>query len=88
MLNIGIWGPTSPNVDTFVEENHGLETRLGKLSGRKILYSHTYWPGKEFWGLYDRNRYERLIERYSALSLPTVWDKVKVDEMRLTRRRS
>ena len=88
MLNIGLWGPASTDVETFVKQNRDLETRLTKLGGRKVLYSHTYYPEREFWKLYDQNWYQKLRERYSASSLPTVWDKVKVDELRLTRSRS
>ncbi|KAF2825433.1 FAD-binding domain-containing protein [Ophiobolus disseminans] len=69
MLNIGLRGAGSKDVATFIRQNRNLEARLRELSGRKVLYSHTY--------------YEELRKRYSATTLPTVYDKVKVDVTRL-----
>ncbi|KIW35276.1 uncharacterized protein PV07_01980 [Cladophialophora immunda] len=88
MLNIGLWGPASTNIETFVQQNRDLERRLTELGGRKVLYSHTYYPEEEFWKLYDREWYGKLRESYAAANLPTVWDKVKVDKLYLTRNRS
>jgi Delta24-sterol reductase len=79
MLNIGLWGPASSDIDTFVRQNRRLETKLTELGGRKVLYSHTYYTEPEFWQLYDRKWYDDLRERYSATSLLTVYNKVKVD---------
>lgn len=79
MLNIGLWGAGSRNRDKFVRQNRDLESRLSELGGRKVLYSHTYYPEEEFWKLYDKKWYQGLRERYSATTLPTVYDKVKTD---------
>jgi hypothetical protein len=79
MLNIGLWGSASSDIDTFVRQNRRLESKLTELGGRKVLYSHTYYTELEFWQLYDRKWYDDLRERYSATSLLTVYDKVKVN---------
>jgi hypothetical protein len=79
MLNIGLWGRASSDIDTFVRQNRRLESKLTELGGRKVLYSHTYYTELEFWQLYDRKWYDDLRERYSATSLLTVYDKVKVN---------
>jgi delta24-sterol reductase len=79
MLNVGLWGQTSSDVDAFVRQNRELESKLTELGGRKVLYSHTYYTEQEFWHLYDRSWYDDLRQRYSATTLPTVYDKVKVD---------
>jgi delta24-sterol reductase len=79
MLNIGLWGAASKDIDTFIHQNRHLEARLTELGGRKVLYSHTYYTEEEFWELYDQRWYETLRKRYSATTLPTVYDKVKVD---------
>lgn len=79
MLNIGLWGRASNDVKTFVQQNQRLERRLEELGGRKVLYSHAYYTEKEFWDIYDRGWYDELRERFSATSLPTVYEKVNVD---------
>lgn len=81
MLNIGLWGRglASSDLDTFVQQNRRLESKLTELGGRKVLYSHTYYTEAEFWSLYDRKWYDELRDKYFASSLLTVYDKVKVD---------
>jgi hypothetical protein len=64
MINIGLWGAASEDLETFVRQNRELEGRLTALGGRKVLYSHTYYTDEEFWGLYDRDWYEGLREKY------------------------
>ncbi|KAH0840933.1 FAD binding domain-containing protein [Fonsecaea pedrosoi] len=87
MLNIGLWGPASMN-ESFVQQNRQLERRLTELGGRKVLYSHTYYPEEDFWALYDRKWYDELRRKYSATNLPTVWEKVKVDEPHMMQNQS
>jgi Delta24-sterol reductase len=79
MLNVGLWGRASKDMEVFVRQNRDMETYLAELGGRKVLYAHTYYPEDEFWQLYDRDWYQVLRERYSATALPTVYDKVKVN---------
>jgi len=79
MMNIGLWAQASSDMDTFVRQNRQLESKLAELGGRKVLYSHTYYTEQEFWHLYDRGWYDDLRQQYSATTLPTVYDKVKVD---------
>lgn len=43
------------------------------------MYLHTHYTEDEFWGLYDRGWYDALRERYAAISLPSVFEIVKVD---------
>jgi hypothetical protein len=45
----------------------------------KWFYAHTYYNEGEFWNMYDREWYDGLREKYNATSLPTVYEKVKID---------
>ncbi|KAK5994208.1 Delta(24)-sterol reductase-like protein [Cladobotryum mycophilum] len=80
MLNIGVWGwgPRN-NYEEFIHKNRALEDKLVELGGRKWLYAHTYYSEEEFWKIYNRPWYQALREKYSATTLPTVYDKVKID---------
>ena len=79
MLNIGLWGSWSRDEDEFVRQNRKLEHRLQELGGMKWLYAQTYYTKEEFWSIYDRKWYDALRAKYNATSLPSVYDKVKVD---------
>ncbi|KAF4632725.1 hypothetical protein G7Y89_g5397 [Cudoniella acicularis] len=72
MLNIGLWGRASEDLDTFVAQNRRLKSKLTELGGRRVLYSHTHYTESEFWSLYDKKWYDELRERYEASSLMTV----------------
>ncbi|KAH6843442.1 hypothetical protein B0I37DRAFT_217890 [Chaetomium sp. MPI-CAGE-AT-0009] len=85
MINIGLWGAASDDVETFIRQNRDLESKLTDLGGRKVLYSHTYYTEDEFWKLYDRPWYISLREKYGATTLPTLYDKVHVDASKATR---
>ena len=86
MLNVGLWGKASSDMDTFVRQNRNLENRLTELGGQKVLYSHTYYSEEEFWRLYDEKWYRDMRKRYSATTLPTVYEKVRVDLVRQKQR--
>lgn len=84
MLNIGVWGPPNPNdhissikADEFISINRDLERRVHELGGMKWLYAQIYYTEKEFWNIYDRKWYDSLREKYSATTLPSVWEKVR-----------
>lgn len=79
MLNIGLWGFGPQNHDAFVAANRDLERKLRVLGGMKWLYAHTYYDEDEFWQMYDRKWYDALRKKYNATSLPSVYEKVKVD---------
>jgi delta24-sterol reductase len=79
MLNIGLWGPGPTDYEKFVRLNRNLEDKLQELGGMKWLYAHTYYTEDEFWKVYDRRWYDALREKYGATSLPSVYEKVKVD---------
>lgn len=79
LLNIGLWGPGSHNEDEFVRQNRDLERQLKHLGGMKWLYAHTYYTEDEFWSIYNRSWYDALRAKYNATSLPSVYDKVRVD---------
>lgn len=79
MLNIGLWGYGPAQHDDFVKLNRDLEVKLHELGGMKWLYAHTYYTEEEFWQVYDREWYDTLREKYQATSLPSVYEKVKVD---------
>jgi len=79
MLNIGLWGPGPKDHDAFVALNRDLERKLRELGGMKWLYAHTYYSEEEFWDVYPREWYDELREKYNAKTLPTVYEKVKID---------
>jgi delta24-sterol reductase len=79
MLNIGLWGFGPKNHADFVAANRDLERKLRELGGMKWLYAHTYYDEDEFWEMFDRKWYDSLREKYGATSLPSVYEKVKVD---------
>jgi len=87
MLNVGVWGwgPRSPA--KFVAANRALEAEVRSLGGMKWLYAHTYYAADEFWSMYGgRGWYDALREKYKATALPSVWDKVRVDEQAVEKR--
>ena len=79
MLNIGLWGFGPQNHADFVKANRDLERKLRELGGMKWFYAHTYYDQNEFWQMFDRKWYDDLRVKYGATTLPSVYDKVKVD---------
>lgn len=81
MLNIGLWGWGPSDHEEFIAKNRALEDKLIELGGRKWLYAHTYYNEDEFWKVYSENKswYESLRTKYIATTLPTVYDKVRID---------
>jgi delta24-sterol reductase len=79
LLDIGIWdmGPAEPHA--FIKLNRDFEAKVTELGGMKCLYAHAYYTEQEFWDIYDEKKYKELRSRYHAESLPSVYDKVKVD---------
>ncbi|KAM0279551.1 hypothetical protein ACHAQH_004506 [Verticillium albo-atrum] len=79
LLNVGVWGMGPKDLESFIKANRDLETRVRDLGGRKVLYSHAYYDEDDFWAIYGREWYDELREKYHATTLPTVYDKVRVD---------
>ncbi|KAG7129128.1 hypothetical protein HYQ44_003815 [Verticillium longisporum] len=79
MLNIGLWGFGAKEPAAFVAQNRALEDKLHALGGMKWLYAHLYQSQDDFWRTYDAAWYDALRAKYGADTLPTVYDKVKVD---------
>jgi delta24-sterol reductase len=79
LLDIGIWGMGPKDSRQFIKLNREFEAKITELNGLKCLYAHAYYTEDEFWQIYDETMYTRLRERYHAQSLPSVYDKVKVD---------
>ena len=76
-VNVGVWGPGPQDEGEYVRVNRGLEGKVRELGGLKWLYARVFYTEEEFWGIYDKERYTALREKYGATSLPTVWDKVR-----------
>ncbi|KAF7509530.1 hypothetical protein GJ744_007930 [Endocarpon pusillum] len=79
MLNIGLWGYGPARHDDFIKANRDLEHKLRELGGMKWLYAHTYYDEDEFWKMYDKEWYDSLRKKYDATSLPSVYEKVKIN---------
>ncbi|PNH44078.1 hypothetical protein VD0004_g3541 [Verticillium dahliae] len=78
-LNVGVWGRGPHDLEAFVRTNRDLEAKVRALGGRKVLYSHAYYDEDDFWAIYGRAWYDELRLKYHATTLPTVYDKVRVD---------
>lgn len=79
LLNIGVWGMGPSDHVKFVAINREIEQKVRELQGLKCLYAHAYYTEDEFWTIYDRKWYDDIRTKYHANSLPTVYDKVKVN---------
>ncbi|OAA47984.1 galactose-1-phosphate uridylyltransferase [Cordyceps fumosorosea ARSEF 2679] len=87
MLNIGVWGWGPLEYEEFVAKNRQLEAKLVELGGRKWLYAHTYYSEDEFWQVYNQPWYQALRSKYHASTLPSVFDKVRIDVNKERRQR-
>lgn len=81
MLNIGLWGRSPPprTSESFVATNRAIESVLQELGGMKWLYAQTYFSESDFWKDFDQSWYDDLRSKYQATTLPTVYEKVRVD---------
>jgi len=75
-LNFGVWGPTDPSPTAFRRTNRRMEQKLKELRGMKVPYAANFYTEKEFWDLYDRQRYQDLRRKWHAEALPNMYDKV------------
>ncbi|KAI1085435.1 FAD-binding domain-containing protein [Whalleya microplaca] len=80
MLNFGIWGPGPRDYTKLVQQNRAIEQKVHELGGKKTLYAQAYYTEEEFWESYTRPAYDAVRAKYHASHLPSVYDKVKVDE--------
>ena len=80
VLNVGLWGPGPKDRDAFFAMNRKIEHKLHGLGGLKWLYARVYYTEDEFWQIYDRKTYDARRLRYHASSIPTVYDKIKINQ--------
>lgn len=81
VLNFGVWGPLSWDREEAKEGNRKLERRVTEVGGMKCLYAQTCYEEEEFWAVYDKESYDTLREKFRAGHLPSVYDKVRRDEV-------
>jgi delta24-sterol reductase len=79
LLDVGIWDMGPEDARAFIKLNRDFEAKVTELGGMKCLYAHAYYTEQEFWDIYDKKKYTELRSKYHAESLPSVYDKVKVD---------
>jgi delta24-sterol reductase len=79
LLDVGIWDVGPADAHAFIKLNRDFEAKVTGLGGMKCLYAHAYYTEQEFWDIYDEKKYTELRRKYHAESLPSVFDKVKVD---------
>jgi delta24-sterol reductase len=79
LLDVGIWDVGPRDRQAFIKLNREFEAKVTELGGMKCLYAHSYYTEQEFWDIYDEEKYVALRSKYHAQSLPSVYDKVKVD---------
>jgi delta24-sterol reductase len=78
-VNIGVWGPYPGSEAGYVSANRALEGKLAMLGGLKWLYARVFYTEDEFWGVYDKQKYEKVRRRFNATGLPSIWEKVRED---------
>ncbi|KAI1423547.1 FAD binding domain protein [Xylaria sp. FL1777] len=81
MINFGVWGPGPKGYDESVRLNRLIEHKVHELGGKKTLYAQAYYTEDEFWKTYNKPAYDAVRTKYHADHLPSVYDKVKVDEV-------
>ncbi|KAI1122523.1 hypothetical protein F5Y10DRAFT_253826 [Nemania abortiva] len=79
-LNFGVWGPGPKDHDELLRLNRLIEHKVHELGGTKTLYAQAYYTEEEFWESYNKPAYDAVRTKYHADHLPSVYDKVKVDE--------
>ncbi|KAH7402852.1 hypothetical protein BKA66DRAFT_564746 [Pyrenochaeta sp. MPI-SDFR-AT-0127] len=79
LLDVGIWDMGPEDAHAFIKLNRDFEAKVAELGGMKCLYAHAYYTEQEFWDIYNEQKYNGLRKAYHAESLPSVYDKVKVD---------
>jgi delta24-sterol reductase len=79
LLDVGIWDMGPADMHAFIKLNRDFESKVTELGGMKCLYAHAYYTEQEFWDLHDEKKYTELRQKYHAESLPSVFDKVRVD---------
>ncbi|KAF2727415.1 FAD-binding domain-containing protein [Polyplosphaeria fusca] len=79
MLDVGVWGMGPGDQLQFIRLNRDIEKVVKDLGGIKCLYAHAYYTEDEFWDIYNEKKYKDLRRKWHAESLPSVYDKVKVD---------
>jgi hypothetical protein len=79
LLDVGIWDMGPKDSHAFIRLNRDFEQKVTELGGMKCLYAHAYYTEQEFWNIYNKRKYMELRKKYHAESLPSVYDKVKVD---------
>ncbi|KAI0017578.1 FAD-binding domain-containing protein [Xylariomycetidae sp. FL0641] len=80
MLNFGVWGPGPKPYEKLIELNRAIEKKVHDLGGKKTLYAQAFYTEDEFWESYTRKPYDEVRAKYHAAHLPSVYDKVKVNE--------
>ncbi|CAL5874241.1 uncharacterized protein PFLUO_LOCUS8529 [Penicillium psychrofluorescens] len=81
LMNFGVWGPaTTADPSRFRSQNRRLEQKVQDLRGKKWLYAHTYYTEEEFWAIYNKAEHDSLRNKYAAEYLPSLYDKVRVQE--------
>lgn len=80
--NIGVYGLKVTPFSQFVEKNRQIEQKTRELGGKKWFYAHSYYSESEFWNIYDKKWYETLRTKYSATTLPDVYERTRVREQK------
>ncbi len=81
VINVGVWGEAHQDFSRFVKLNRELESYVGILGGRKVLYAHAYYSQEEFWRIYDYDWYKNLRSKYFAnTTFPNIYEKIFVSK--------
>ena len=62
--------------DNAKEQTLKVEKKMIELCGRKLLYSIHQMSEKEFWSIYNKEKYNNLRKKYKA-KFPNIFDKLK-----------
>lgn len=66
VINVGIYGLPSYYTATTEDLTKLLEEKTRRCSGKKVLYSRTYYTEEQFWEIYSRDAYRSLRTKMSA----------------------
>lgn len=77
-ISLGIWGPPPGqwSHDSYIAYNRALEHKTKLLGGLKWLYARVFYTPDEWNEIYDAPRYNAVRERWGAVGLPSIWDKI------------
>ncbi|MCP6719166.1 MAG: FAD-binding protein [Patescibacteria group bacterium] len=81
ILDIGIWGQPKNIQENYFEINKDFEKFVTEKNARKMFYAETFYTEEEFWGIYNKDWYTELRNKYHADKIfSNVWQNIHVTQ--------